>query len=367
MKDKYIPTLLGIILAGGISMVAQADVTVFGHIDESVEFFDQDGGSDDSVFVCTTCSIGFKGKEDLGNGMKAIFKLDWQYDINSRNKGVSSKEVAAGAGDAADVNGDGDKVSNSGKNGLFDRDQWLGLGGNFGELRVGTISTVYKSHGAKIDPIYRTALQQRDRGLQSNMHTGAGEEGQGRATNTARYDSPSWNGLKLAATFTLDSADTIEDDNPYGAGVSYENAGILLFADYLTTDTGKDDDAYKFGGKYTMNNLAFMAQYEVDGGLITSKAPGTSGDGADTWFVGGTFTLGNSMIYGGYGQGDGGDALSDYNAFELVGTHSMSKRTKVYAGYSNIDCDDQDTNVCSSVGPKAGEDEQWNFGMKHTF
>ncbi|MDH3900307.1 MAG: porin [Gammaproteobacteria bacterium] len=343
MKVNATPALLGIFLAGGLSMAAQADVTVFGHIDQSIEYFDQDGGDDDLVFKCTTCSIGFKGKEDLGNGLKAIFKIDFQYDINNRNQ------------------------ASSGTNSLLDRDQWLGLGGNFGELRVGTISTVYKSHGAKLDPVYRTALQQRDRGLQSNMHTGAGEEGQGRATNTARYDTPSWNGLKLGATFTLDSADTAEDDNPYGAGLSYENAGVLLFADYLTTDTGGDDEAYKVGGKYTLNNLAVMAQYEVDGGLITSKAPDTSGDGADTWFVGGSLTLGNSMIYGAYGQADGGDLFSDYTSLELVGTHAMSKRTKLYLGYSNIDCDDQDDNVCSDVGPKAGEDEQWNFGMKHTF
>jgi predicted porin len=350
MKGKVTSVLLGIFLAGGIHMAAQADVQVFGHIDQSVEYFDQDGGEDDLVFTCTTCSVGFKGEEELGNGLKAIFKIDFQYDMNVRNDG-----------DGTGADGDNNE------SGLKDRDQWLGLGGNFGKLRFGTISTVYKSHGAKLDPVYRTALQQRDRGLQSNMHTGAGEEGQGRATNTARYDSPKWNGLQLGATYTLDSADTAEDDNPYGAGLSYENAGLLLFADFLTTDSGGDDEAYKFGGKYTLNNLAVMAQYEVDGGLITSKAPDTKGDGADTWFIGGSFTLGNNMLYGAYGQADGGDLFSDYTSWELVGTHSMSKRTKIYAGYSNIDCDDQDTNVCSDVGPEAGEDEQWNFGMKHTF
>ncbi len=349
MNSNKTPVLLGMILAGGISMAAQADVAVFGHLDASLEYFDRDDGTqgdngvgDDAHFVCTTCSIGFKGSEDLGNGLKAIFKLDFQFDMFNRNGGGFSGS-------------------------MIDRDQWLGMAGNFGQLRVGTISTVYKSHGAKVDPIYRTALQARDRGLQSNMHTGAGEEGQGRADNTARYDSPSWNGLKLGATYTLDSADTDEDDNPYGVALSYENAGILLFADYLTTDTGDDDEAYKVGGKWTFNNLALMGQYEFDEGLITSKTPGTDGNGADTWFLGGSFTLGNSMVFASYGRADGGDLLSNYSTWTLAGTYSMSKRTKLYAGANSIDCDNQDTNVCKDVGDKGGEDEQFNFGMKHIF
>jgi len=368
-----LPAMIGAILVSGVS-IAHADVQVFGHIDTSIDATDQDGGTDDQTLNCTTCSIGFKGSEDLGNGLKAIFKLDFQYDITQRNTGKAKAKkkggfvtTPTGAGGVATTTG---TVVTSVKDtsSITDRDQWLGLAGNFGQVRVGTISTVYKSHGAMIDPIYRTALQLRDRGLQSNMHTGAGSNGQGRAENTIRYDSPSWNGLKVGATFTLSPDNKNDGDNGYGGGISYENAGVLVFADYITNNTGRDDDAYKIGGKYTLNNnIAFMGQYEFDGGLITSKAAGTTGDGADTWFLGGSFTLGNNMLFASYGRADGGDRLSDYNAFNLVGTHSMSKRTKIYAGYSNIDCDDQDTNVCSKVGPKAGEDEQISFGMKHIF
>ncbi|UCC56175.1 MAG: porin, partial [Gammaproteobacteria bacterium] len=170
---KLLPATIGAILAGGMA-AAQADVTVFGHIDQSVVRSDidridtSDLNDSDTNFVCTTCSVGFKGSEDLGNGLKAIFKIDFQYDINERNR------------------------ASDGNNSLLDRDQWIGLkGSNWGQIRTGTISTPYKSTGAKIDPMYRTAVQARSRGLQSNFHLGAGEELEGRATNTARYDSPS--------------------------------------------------------------------------------------------------------------------------------------------------------------------------------
>jgi predicted porin len=362
MKLKPMVTIAGLVMAAVMS-AAQADVTLFGHIDTSIDATDQDGGSDDVNFNCTTCSVGFKGKEDLGNGLAAIFKLDFQYDTINRNSNGS----------------------------ITDRDQWLGLAGNFGQVRIGTISTHYKSHGAMLDPLYRTSLQGRDRGLQSNLHRGAGEEGQGRADNTLRYDTPSWNGLKAGFHYTLDSDENDgplknpgavpgdpdfgdrykEDDNPYGVGLSYENGGILVFADYITTDTGGDDSAWKVGGKYTLNNLALMAQYEKDKGLISSKTPDTTGDGADLWQLGASFTMGNNMLYFGYGNSssgsDGSDAPSDYFAWTVAGVHHMSKRTSVYAGFSEIDCDDPDEDVCDKVGDSGGEDDKFSIGMKHKF
>jgi predicted porin len=344
MLKKPLPTLIGVALAGGLS-VAAADVAVFGHIDTSVDFADQDGGSDTTNLNCTTCSFGFKGSEDLGNGMKALFKIDFQYDTTEREKG------------------------------LTDRDQWLGLGGVFGQLRVGTISTVYKSHGAMLDPIYRTAQQQRDRGLQSDLHRGAGEDGQGRATNTLRYDTPTWNGLGIGAHYTLQN-DTAENstDSPWGIGGQYQGGPFLAFADYITSDAGGDDSAWKLGGKFDISMFSLFAQYEVDDGLISARGgnqttPG-SGDGADTWMLGATATLGNSMAYFGWGHGDsgsGGSIASKYNVWQLVATHNMSKRTMLYGGFSEIDCNDQDNDVCSTVGESGGEDDKLSFGMKHTF
>ena len=354
MTKKLLPSVIGMILAGGVA-VAQADVQVMGHIDESVNYIDGQNspfvtqGDTDTRFICTTCSVGFKGSEDLGNGLKALFFLDFQYDINNST-------------------------------GLSGRDQYLGMGGNFGTLKVGTQSTVYKSHGAMLDPVYRTVAQQRDVGLQSTLHSQKGDSGQGRATNTVRYDSPSWNGLKLAATYTLTPDNSSNnDDNGYGAGVSYENGGILVFADYLTNATGGDDEAYAVGGKYTLNNFAIFGQYEFDKGLITDSETDTlgqnnTGDGADVWFAGATYTMGNNMIYGGYGQGDKAkttdrvtnptpppntidvQTVSDkYKAWEVVGVHNFSKRTLAYLGYVFVDPD------------STSDITHYTLGVKHTF
>jgi predicted porin len=382
MTKKLLPAMIGVALVGGMA-AAQADVTVFGHIDTSVVNWDNVKGPDrdDTNFFCTTCSIGFKGSEDLGNGLKAIFSLDFQYDTVNRNTGKASfKQAAApalntlGTSDALAITtqGGAQPFVNSGSDtsSITDRDQWLGLAGNFGQVRVGTISTSYKSHGAMLDPGYRTVAQMRDWGIQSALHSGAGEEGQGRATNTARYDSPDWNGLKVIAHYTLDSDESDDnDDNPYGGGIQYSNGGLLVFADYITTDTGGDDDAYKMGAKFTMNNFSVFGQYEVDGGLISQNTGFTDAlgatDGADVWMAGGSYTMGNNTVYAAYAQGDDADDANiagvsvdtGYDAWEVVGIHSLSKQTLVYLGYATIGLDDSDND----------DVEGWALGMKHKF
>ena len=346
MMKKILSTLIGAALAGGMS-IATADVVVFGHIDTSIDWTDQDGGSDTTNLNCTTCSLGFKGSEDLGNGLKAIFKLDFQYNTTERDKG------------------------------LLDRDQWLGVGGVFGQLRAGTISTVYKSHGAMLDPIYRTSQQQRDRGLQSDLHRGAGENGQGRATNTIRYDTPTWNGLGIGGHYTVQTETDADSssDSPWGLGGQWKAGPFLAFADYITSDAGGDDSAWKVGGKYDLSIFSFFAQYEGDSGLISKRGGNQtlgSGDGANTWMLGATASLGNSLAYFGWGHGDsgsGGSVASRYNTWQLMGTHNMSRRTMLYGGYSKIICSKHDNDVCSTIGTNKGDedDAKLSFGMKHTF
>jgi predicted porin len=400
MKHKLLPTMIGAVLAGGMG-AAQADITVFGHLDTSIVAHDTDSGfvntatfispvnvlgniadsafdnTDDTNFVCTTCSIGFKGSEDLGNGLKAIFYLDFQFDMFSRD--VSS---------------------------LTDRDQWLGLAGNFGQVRWGTISTPYKSHGAMIDPLYRTAAQGRTSGLQSQLHSGAGEDGQGRADHTVRWDSPSWNGFKVAAYYTLDSTEKDgnpipldnplgeEDDDAYGIGGQYTNGGILVFADYVTNNSDDSDNfngdltAWKVGGKYTINNFAVMGQYESIEPQYNINAfgvfPGNLGSGKQTqdqWHLAGTWTSGNNMVYAGYGATDYGDIANslpsddmDQTAFTIAGTHNLSKRTMIYAAYNHME-QEPDTGLevlISGAVLKPGligdpERDLFALGMKHKF
>ncbi|KPK53206.1 MAG: hypothetical protein AMS22_07755 [Thiotrichales bacterium SG8_50] len=352
---------------------ARAETTLYGNLNESINSYDTDAGGDDVNLKSNTSAIGIKGSEDLGSGLSAIYQAEFQFD------------PAEGTG-------------------FSGRDQWVGLKTNsLGQLRFGTISTSYKSHGAMIDPLYRTSLEDRSFGLQSRLHAGKGENGQGRMTRHVRYDSPSWAGFDFTLDYSLDNdANDQSDDNAYGAGAKYKNGGILVFADYLTSDAGGDDNAWKVGGSYTLGSFGVYAQYENDGGLIangggaggaglsnadpdSSAANGFDGDGQNTWFLGASFTFGNTLVFGGYGSADDakGNDIQDinpgnpldtgYTSWTLAIDHHLSKRTDVYGGYNHLNCDNYAGSVCGSVvngDPAADRDGSQDFfslGVRHKF
>ena len=385
MNKKLVVTAMGLVLAGGMSL-ANADVKVYGQLDVSVNATDSDVGSnnapantkrasdigqngagysDDINMTSNTSAVGVKGSEDLGGGMAAIFKVEWDADL---------------------VNGGAFKG----------RDQYIGLKTEgFGKLVFGTTSTAYKSAGSKIDAFYRTPLQMRAVGLQSNLHSGKGIIGQGRGTNMVRYDSPSIAGFAMTGTYqfnnnkqkTSQTAPAPQDDDPYSLGVQYKGGGLYAAASYISTQQTNNAEAAQFIARYDMGDLSFHGIYELDKGLITAQAnngrgqssnpfnrSGTSkDDGANIWSVGMTYKIANNLVGFDYGQRDNSngknnvdegaltgigstyDDIQDYNAWRIAGYHKFSKRTRVYAGYAVTDYNDK------------GEDDTFSLGMRHNF
>ena len=104
MIKKILPVMIGAALVGGLSSGAMADVTAMGHIDTSMNSTKNELLSNNdrlNNLTCTTCSFGFKGSEDLGNGLSAIFKIDFQYDTTERNRNGHSPTVTSGLAWAA--------------------------------------------------------------------------------------------------------------------------------------------------------------------------------------------------------------------------------------------------------------------------
>lgn len=356
MNNKRLTAMLGLLLAGGMSGTASAEVALYGQIDVSIDAVDRDnvGNSRDINLGSNTSAIGVKGSEDLGNGLNAFFKIEYQTDV------------------ANDNNGDG-------WNG---RDQYLGMGTDrFGKLTLGTMSTAYKSDAKALDPMYRTRIEARSVGMQSILHKGKGEEGEGRATNTARYDTPNFAGFSATGHYTFDSdANDGNDDDPWGAGMRYQRGNIYAFADYITNGGSGDSDAWQFGGKYTWGAANFWGMYEVDGGLISTQTWGTNndGDGADVWTLGASYDFLGALLAFRYGQSKDGNFSSggqqihtEYNTWSLSGQYKFSKRTQMYAGFSEQDCDkgNQGSTVVNDLKfcQVPGEDDIFTLGMRHNF
>jgi predicted porin len=118
---------------------AQTNVTIYGVADVSVQGISASQGkavTDASGNVMALQSnsslLGFKGSEDLGNGIKALFQAETGLDLVGNQQGKD--------GDAA--------VSVGSGNGLFSsalRDSFIGLNSKYGTGMVGYMSTPYRS------------------------------------------------------------------------------------------------------------------------------------------------------------------------------------------------------------------------------
>ncbi|MES2756733.1 MAG: porin [Pseudomonadota bacterium] len=94
-----------------------SNVTIYGLADSGVEYLTNVNAAGASLTRMPTLAgsfpsnIGFRGSEDLGNGLKALYNLEMGYSV------------------------DGGVLQNGGR--LFGRSAWVGLQGNFGTLMLG--------------------------------------------------------------------------------------------------------------------------------------------------------------------------------------------------------------------------------------
>lgn len=276
MKKRF----LAIAITAGLvsSFAANADAKFYGNVHLTMT----DTKNTDLTLGSNTSAFGFKGKEDLGGGMSALFKIEYQYDPSTRN--------ANGA--------------------LTDRDQWVGLKGGMGTVKFGTMTSNYKATGKTVDPFYRTNGEARGLGLQSALHRGAGQDG-GRMTKTLQYSSPKMGGMQMVVntTFTGNGSETT------GLGVRYKAKAFTAFFDYL--DSGVvNQSAMKVGGSYKMDALVLGFQYEAAEDVT----------GNDYTFVSANYKL-NSNDNIMFTFGDASNADSGY---ALGYAHALSKKTSTY-------------------------------------
>jgi len=333
MKKRF---LVAAVTAALISpLAAHAGATVYGNVHLSIDSTSLEtptpvtpGSVDEENLAMNsnTSAIGVKGKEDLGGGMSAIFKIEFQIDPSERNKSIT------------------------------DRDQWVGLKGAMGTVKFGTMSNNYKQLGGKIDPMYRTQLEGRGfMKTQSSLHKGAGENG-GRSTNTLQYSSPKMGGMKVVFNYTFSG----KDDETLGLGLHYKTKTMIAFIDYLDVQAnnaaGDSETAFKIGGSYTFGAVTLGLQYEsvedVNNVKNVSPSDGTAGNlGSDVVFASLNYKINGNDNFA-FTLGDNG---TDDVGYAAMYNHKMSKRTNIYTGYGD------------NASQKADDKQVITFGIRHKF
>jgi predicted porin len=321
-------SILAIAVASlAVSTAAMAESTVYGNVHLSINQFDKDDGTGAGTngnldMTSNTSSIGVKGSEDLGDGMKAIYQLEFQVDV----------------GDSGN---------------LTTRDQFVGLKGGFGTVKFGTMSSNYKQTGAKVDALYRTPAE--GRGFiatqSSALHGGTGIN-RGRETNTVQYVSPKFSGIELVANTTVSGA----EDETNGVGVRWSTKAFLVYVDWIDGQTGTaipgtgatTEAATKIGGKWTGDAFFVGAQYEDAEDRTNYNYMHLNGG----WNINS-----NNAIIATYGTAAHiTNGALDTTGMAIAYNHDLSKMTNVYVAYMDKSSD------TASV-----EDSAFAFGIKKKF
>jgi len=309
---------------------------------------------DDKDMAQNKSRIGFKGNEDLGNGMEAFFKLEYET-------GVTDNETALG-----------------------NRDGYVGIKGGFGTVMAGRMAAPTKS------ALYGAANVQVADGNNDDDFTGMFSSKSDRVNNALAYQNKFG-----AATVTL--AVTGNDDDNHAAnksaGISLSPAGGLTLTAAMLDSEDNGKDSHIIGAKYAMGDLVIGAVYEKakqDGGVedyagvevdtLLSSAGATTDMDAKTYGLTAAYTMGNNVISVSYANADSDFADTTNTTtgnFDIKRTsvefqHKMSKRTSVYAAYvdynNDISADNGETGA-GDLDSLAGEVDYSNFyvGLVHTF
>ena len=327
MKNSILAIAVAATMAAPAAMAAP---TVYGNVHVSINDFDNAAELD---MTSNTSSIGVKGSEDLGDGMKAIYKVEFQLD--AAEGGFSGGK----AGDIDTSGATGTVGSTTGGNALTQRDVWIGIKGGMGTAKFGTLSSNYKQMGGKVDPLYRTRLEGRGfLNIQSKAHGGRGITS-GRATNLVQLASNKYSGIQIVANTTISGA----ADETTGLGVRWANKNITAYFDWIDNV----ESMTKIGAKYKMKGISVGLQYEDAADVF----------GEDYLFLSGSYSIDkNNAVMVTAGQVSADAANADRSGIALAYNHKLSKMTNVYVGYG-----DRSDDVA------ANEDSVFTVGVKKKF
>lgn len=379
MKKKIIALAVTAAVSG--AAFAQSNVTIYGNIDMGMMYRNGASGAVsnsrsqvDLQSLSSESYLGFKGVEDLGNGMKAVFDL--QYVITpDMNTGLGSS-YTAGAG-------------------LGKGHQYVGLTGGFGTVVAGQLDGIRYGLFGKYNPFGNSSV-----GNFSSMTTQYD-----RASNAVAYISPSFSGFTLVlahATNTQAAEGTLcglhyaltcggnrGDDRLFSADLNFTKGPLSIDLDYETTTAVGLDNSRLYvadlGASYDFGVVKIGALYDVIkgdqnsliGGNVLGPAldPGlAAGQKYDkrNWFVGATVPFGKAKFLAAYGHVSNKTLSSaDASKWSIGARYAMSKRTELYVDYAYID---NDRNASYLMNPMGNSDgilgsgtNGFDFGIKHSF
>lgn len=325
------------------------NVTVYGKARLSADSTD-DGAKRVTRVSDSDSRLGFKGKEDLGNGLKAVFQIETSVSLDS------------GAGSSGSLFGGG-------------RSSYAGLEGGFGSAVLGIHNSPYRDATGKLDP-FEESMADYNSIIGNISGNGASSEYNRREPNTVNYWSPQWQGFQFKAQYRFDENAANTQDR-YSMSGTYENGPLFASLSHEThqgegSGGAHDTQGNKLGLGYTVGEatkLGFV--YEN----LSEQGAASTFD-RNAWYVSLAHKMGSNTLKAAYGRADDHDAADNSGAdlFSVGVTHHLSKRTEVFGLYAVIHNDSRaayhlGSGTNGATAPSAaGEDvSSFSAGINHNF
>jgi predicted porin len=332
--------LIALAVAGAIAapLAAQAqssNVTIYGTIRMGVESTKATGATAGSAadhirrtrVVDNASNLGFKGVEDLGNGLKAF----WQIESALVPDGQNDTGVAAAPGWAT-------------------RNSAIGLRGNFGEIMMGRWDVYYTN-----DIIAQLGVV---KSLSSSWALGATFSsinglfyGGGRMPNVITYTTPNMSGFTARIQYSTGTATEVRsaaigDPRVWALSLTYLNGPLFVNYSHLNNrDTGGRGESIRFdklSGSYLFSGTTRLGlawergRINAAGGVAASRAQRSA------WYLFLSHQMGKHGIMGTYARAgntsgtlrSGRDTGASF--FQLSYTYDFSKRTNAFVTYGRI-------------------------------
>ncbi len=339
---------------------AMADAILYGKVHMSIDWANVEGNGFEGWGLngrgaipgeSRANRIGVKGSEDLGNGLKAIYQVEFGIKMTEES---TTGNAASGSNDTITM-----------------RNSFAGLTGDWGTFVVGRNDTPYKNSTAKLDLFSDTMAD----------YNGTVRFDDLRADNAIAYVSPNLSGFQLAAAVHAGGASTagygenlnsdslaegysiagIYSNGPFYASLAYESLGNELFMNTATSNNrlssshvSDDYTKWRVGlGMLDWNGFTLAGIYEEQSNLPRGQiSPMSANDSLKAWQLQAGYSFGNNMVKAMYGNGnrDGRvppnasknvrDAIDgNYYTWAIAFDHNLSKRTKAYILYTQVNDD----------------------------
>jgi predicted porin len=340
--------LLGTMAAS--SAMAQSAVTVYGLLDSGLVHTTNINAAGDSITKMPSLTgtfpsrIGFRGAEDLGNGLQAVFTLE---------TGLSLDTGAMGQG-----------------NRLFGRQASIGLKGAWGTLTLGRQVNMTYLAGMKadvlgpnlfaigsIDPYLPNARSDNAIGLQPGRDSSAA--GGPAATGCAGEVAGNSRACRQATALLG------YDNKRFGATASYDILyGNVGAAGGLTSSKNSDR-------RTTLNLYAMLGKAKLGGGVIDRETKAVTGvTKSDLYYLGASYPATEFVtVDGQLAQRNIKGSNADVTMLVARATYALSKRTAVYAAIGRMKNDGLSA-VALDAGGTVGAGKTQNglmTGLRHGF